>query len=171
MRNKIFISFLSASLLLLIIGCKEKNNEARYTIAGTIKNAGNQQLLLQQLFAREAVDVLDAPKIAVGHQLIDHHFAQSIDVGSAARGEMQDLRSQLSRADVHATAVVDGFALFSHDGRAAGRTQLGHAKCLGPPAVFTRNRTDDLRNHIAGSSHKHLRANADFLTPHFEEIM
>lgn len=64
MRNKIFFPFLFASLFMLLNGCKEKNNEARYTIAGTIKNAGNQQLLLQEVpYGGKPIVTLDSLSI------------------------------------------------------------------------------------------------------------
>ena len=44
------ISIIIVSLLLFsTIGCKEKNQDARYTISGTIKNAVNKPLLLQEI--------------------------------------------------------------------------------------------------------------------------
>lgn len=44
------ISIIIVSLLLFsTTGCKEKNQDARYTISGTIKNAVNKPLLLQEI--------------------------------------------------------------------------------------------------------------------------
>ena len=36
-------------LLFILPGCKDKNQEARYSVAGTIKNAANKPLLLQEI--------------------------------------------------------------------------------------------------------------------------
>ncbi len=48
MLRKLSLVLLS-SLFLFAIGCKEKNQEARYTVSGTIKNAANKPLLLQEI--------------------------------------------------------------------------------------------------------------------------
>ena len=48
MYNKSFTIILSF-LFISLIGCNEKNSEARYTIAGTIQNASNQKLMLQEV--------------------------------------------------------------------------------------------------------------------------
>ena len=43
------IIFLLAISILSLIGCSQKNTEARYSITGTIQNSGNQKLILQEL--------------------------------------------------------------------------------------------------------------------------
>ena len=48
MLRKLSLVLLS-SLFLFVLGCKEKNQEARYTVSGTIKNAANKPLLLQEI--------------------------------------------------------------------------------------------------------------------------
>lgn len=48
MHNK-SITILFSLIFISLIGCKEKNSEARYTIAGTIQHAGNQKLMLQEV--------------------------------------------------------------------------------------------------------------------------
>ena len=50
-RNNIIWGFLLC--LFVIAGCNQKNKEARYTISGTIQNAGKQQLILQELKIEE----------------------------------------------------------------------------------------------------------------------
>ncbi|MEK0422262.1 MAG: hypothetical protein RLZ95_172 [Bacteroidota bacterium] len=48
MKSKNIILFIAICILGLI-GCSEKNTEARYAITGSIQNAGNQKLILQEL--------------------------------------------------------------------------------------------------------------------------
>lgn len=48
MHNKSFTIILSF-LFISLVGCNEKNSEARYTIAGTIQHASNQKLMLQEV--------------------------------------------------------------------------------------------------------------------------
>lgn len=48
MIKNVLIVFLSL-LLFTLSGCKDKNQEARYSISGTITNAANQPLLLQEI--------------------------------------------------------------------------------------------------------------------------
>jgi peroxiredoxin len=44
-----------------LMGCKNKNEEARYNIAGTIQNAANQKLLLQEIpFGEKPIITLDS---------------------------------------------------------------------------------------------------------------
>lgn len=48
MKNKIY-HYISLLLILLISSCGQKNQEIRYNVAGTIKNAADQKLLLQEV--------------------------------------------------------------------------------------------------------------------------
>ncbi|MFM2439316.1 MAG: hypothetical protein RLZ16_313 [Bacteroidota bacterium] len=48
MHNKLFKIVLGI-LFISLAGCKEKNSEANYTVAGTIQNARNQKLMLQEV--------------------------------------------------------------------------------------------------------------------------
>ena len=40
---------LFSMLFFILTGCKDKNQDARYSVSGTIKNAANKQLLLQEI--------------------------------------------------------------------------------------------------------------------------
>lgn len=60
MRIKIYTAVL-ALLVLSIIGCKNKNNESKFTIAGTIHHASNQKLLLQEVpFGGKPIITMDS---------------------------------------------------------------------------------------------------------------
>ncbi|MEY3208837.1 MAG: hypothetical protein RL064_868 [Bacteroidota bacterium] len=48
MYNKL-LNIILVCLFISLVGCKEKNSEANYTIAGTIQNASNQKLMLQEV--------------------------------------------------------------------------------------------------------------------------
>jgi hypothetical protein len=48
MKNKNLIA-LFALVISALMSCSSKNGEARYNIAGTIQNAANQKLLLQEI--------------------------------------------------------------------------------------------------------------------------
>ncbi len=55
------IVLLVAFCILSLAGCKNKNGEARYTIAGTIQNASEQKLLLQEVpFGGKPIVTLDS---------------------------------------------------------------------------------------------------------------
>jgi peroxiredoxin len=54
-RNNIIGVFLFC--LFVVTGCSQKNKEARYTISGTIQNAGKQQLILQEIKIEENTTV------------------------------------------------------------------------------------------------------------------
>jgi thiol-disulfide isomerase/thioredoxin len=48
-------------LLLTMVGCKNKSGEERYNVAGTIKNAANEKLLLQEIpFGEKPIITLDS---------------------------------------------------------------------------------------------------------------
>jgi len=63
MRTKFYITLLSI-LFVATIGCKSKNSEARYTIAGTIQNAVNEKLMLQEVpYGGKPIVTLDSVTI------------------------------------------------------------------------------------------------------------
>ena len=55
------LTVLFALALITLVGCNSKNGEARYNIAGTIQNAANQKLLLQEIpFGEKPIITLDS---------------------------------------------------------------------------------------------------------------
>jgi peroxiredoxin len=60
MKNKSLIA-LFAIVISALMSCSSKNGEARYNIAGTIQNAANQKLLLQEIpFGEKPIVTLDS---------------------------------------------------------------------------------------------------------------
>jgi thiol-disulfide isomerase/thioredoxin len=60
MNFKNLLVFATLSLFTLV-GCKGKNSESRYNVAGTIQNAASQKLLLQEVpFGRKPIITLDS---------------------------------------------------------------------------------------------------------------
>jgi peroxiredoxin len=60
MKNKSLIA-LFAIVISALMSCSSKNGEARYNIAGTIQNAANQKLLLQEIpFGEKPIITLDS---------------------------------------------------------------------------------------------------------------
>ena len=79
--------------------------------------------------ALSAVDVADVGEHFLLHQLIDHRFAEALDVHRAARSEMLDPAAHLRRAlAVHATDRDLPFVL--HHRTAAFRAMLRHPEFL-----------------------------------------
>jgi peroxiredoxin len=60
MKNRLFLAVLAIAFTSLI-GCKSKNSEARFNVAGTIVHAANEKLLLQEIpFGGKPIITLDS---------------------------------------------------------------------------------------------------------------
>ena len=81
MHNK-FLNIILGFLFISLIGCKEKNSDARYTIAGTIQNASNQKLMLQEVpYGGKPIITLDSTTIgADGKYVFDFIAMTNINV-------------------------------------------------------------------------------------------
>ncbi len=76
MHNKI-LNIILGFLFISLIGCKEKNSEARYTIAGTIQNASNQKLMLQEVpYGGKPIVTLDSTTIGADGKYVFDFIAK-----------------------------------------------------------------------------------------------
>jgi peroxiredoxin len=76
MHNKI-LNIILGFLFISLIGCKEKNSEARYTIAGTIQNASNQKLMLQEVpYGGKPIITLDSTTIGADGKYVFDFIAK-----------------------------------------------------------------------------------------------
>ena len=118
-------------------------------------------------------ELLDGQRVQVGrvvHQtgrreLLDHLFAEALDVHRPARGEVGDLLVALGRAVGRHTAGV-GLPLGPHERRAAHRAVGGEHPGLGSLGAVDDHRSDDLGDHVAGLAHDDRVAGADVLHLH-----
>ena len=105
-------------------------------------------------------DIRRIGKQARGQKLPHQRFTQVLDVQTAARSKMNDLRLDAAAAARIGTAQRH-FAVELHRFGAAHRTDRGRANFPGPGRPLRRDDTDHLRDDLAGLFHDHRIANAD----------
>ncbi len=124
-------------------------------------------LHLQQVIHGQPEDVGNGGDPAEVDQILDHPFAQSLDVHRPTRGKVDQRLLALSRAVQAAGAASDRLAGFTGDGRATGWTvfRQGERGMQGQTLGIARSPLDidrsDFRDNVAGPPHDHRVADPD----------
>jgi len=91
MLRKLSLVLLS-SLFLFANGCKEKNQEARYTVSGTIKNAANKPLLLQEIpYGGKPIITLDSLTLDANGKYSFEFIAKQEGIYRLSSGDALDI--------------------------------------------------------------------------------
>lgn len=88
-----YVNFIAIALFLFLApACKEKNQEARYTIAGTIKNAANKPLLLQEIpYGGKPIVTLDSLTLDANGKYSFEFIAKQEGIYRLSSGEILDI--------------------------------------------------------------------------------
>jgi len=91
MIKNVSIALLSV-LLFTLPGCKDKNEEARYSVSGTIKNAANKPLLLQEIpFGGKPIITLDSITLDANGKYNFEFIAKQEGIYRLSSGEDLDI--------------------------------------------------------------------------------
>lgn len=87
------VNFIAIALFLFLVpACTEKNQEARYTIAGTIKNAANKPLLLQEIpYGGKPIITLDSLTLDANGKYSFEFIAKQEGIYRLSSGEILDI--------------------------------------------------------------------------------
>lgn len=112
------ISIVVASIFLFLVpGCKEKNQEARYTISGTIKNAANKPLLLQEIpYGGKPIITLDSLTLDANGKYSFEFIAKQEGIYRLSSGNDLDISFINDEDQIQINADANNFTSYSVKG-------------------------------------------------------
>jgi peroxiredoxin len=112
------ISILIFCVLLFILpGCKDKNQDIRYSISGTIKNAANKPLLLQEIpYGGKPIITLDSITLDANGKYNFEFIGKEEGIYRLSSGEELDISFINDEAQIQINADATNFASYSVKG-------------------------------------------------------
>jgi peroxiredoxin len=112
------ISILIFCVLLFILpGCKDKNQDIRYSISGTIKNAANKLLLLQEIpYGGKPIITLDSITLDADGKYNFEFIGKEEGIYRLSSGEELDISFINDEAQIQINADATNFASYSVKG-------------------------------------------------------
>jgi thiol-disulfide isomerase/thioredoxin len=116
MIKNISITFFCV-LLFILIGCKDKNQEARYSVSGTIKNAANKPLLLQEIpYAGKPIITLDSITLDANGKYNFEFIAKQEGIYRISSGDELDISFINDEEQIQINADATNFANYTVKG-------------------------------------------------------
>jgi len=104
-------------LFFMLTGCKDKNQEIRYSISGTIKNAANKPLLLQEIpYGGKPVITLDSITLDANGKYNFEFIAKQEGIYRLSSGEELDISFINDEAQIQINADATNFASYTVKG-------------------------------------------------------
>jgi peroxiredoxin len=112
------ISILIFCVLVFILpGCKDKNQDIRYSISGTIKNAANKPLLLQEIpYGGKPIITLDSITLDANGKYNFEFIGKEEGIYRLSSGEELDISFINDEAQIQINADATNFASYSVKG-------------------------------------------------------
>lgn len=108
---------LVSALLFLATSCKEKNQEARYTVSGTIKNAANKPLLLQEIpYGGKPIITLDSITLDANGKYSFEFIAKQEGIYRLSSGNDLDISFINDEDQIQINADANNFASYAVKG-------------------------------------------------------
>jgi thiol-disulfide isomerase/thioredoxin len=116
MIKKMSIAFVGI-LLFVLTGCRDKNQEARYSVSGTIKNAANKPLLLQEIpYGGKPIITLDSITLDVNGKYNFEFIAKQEGIYRLSSGEALDVNFINDEEQIQINADAANFANYAVKG-------------------------------------------------------
>jgi len=104
-------------LLFILPGCKDKNQDIRYSISGTIKNAANKPLLLQEIpYGGKPIITLDSITLDADGKYNFEFIGKEEGIYRLSSGEELDISFINDEAQIQINADATNFASYSVKG-------------------------------------------------------
>jgi len=104
-------------LLFVLTGCRDKNQEARYSVSGTIKNAANKPLLLQEIpYGGKPIITLDSITLDVNGKYNLEFIAKQEGIYRLSSGEALDVNFINDEEQIQINADAANFANYAVKG-------------------------------------------------------
>jgi len=116
MIKKLSIVFVGM-LFIVLSGCKDKNQAIRYSISGTIKNAANKPLLLQEIpYGGKPIITLDSITLDANGKYNFEFIAKQEGIYRLSGGEELDISFINDEAQIQINADATNFASYTVKG-------------------------------------------------------
>jgi peroxiredoxin len=116
MIKKMSIVFVGM-LFIVLSGCKDKNQAIRYSISGTIKNAANKPLLLQEIpYGGKPIITLDSMTLDANGKYNFEFIAKEEGIYRLSSGEELDINFINDEPQIQINADVTNFASYTVEG-------------------------------------------------------
>jgi peroxiredoxin len=124
------ISIIIIGIFLFIApGCKEKNQESRYTISGTIKNAANKPLLLQEIpYGGKPIITLDSLTLDANGKYSFEFIAKQEGIYRLSSGNDLDISFINDEEQIQINADANNFASYSVKGSPHSEAMIQYMK-------------------------------------------
>lgn len=124
------ISIVVASIFLFLTpACKEKNQEARYTISGTIKNAANKPLLLQEIpYGGKPIITLDSLTLDANGKYSFEFIAKQEGIYRLSSGNDLDISFINDEDQIQINADANNFASYTVKGSPHSEAMIQYMK-------------------------------------------
>jgi thiol-disulfide isomerase/thioredoxin len=116
-------------LLFILPGCKNKNQEARYSVSGTIKNAANKPLLLQEIpYGGKPIITLDSITLDASGKYNFEFIAKQEGIYRLSSGEELDISFINDEEQIQINADATNFANYTVKGSPNSEAMIQYIK-------------------------------------------
>lgn len=128
MIKNISIALLSI-LVFILPGCKDKNQDARYSISGTIKNAANKPLLLQEIpYGGKPIITLDSITLDANGKYNFEFIAKQEGIYRLSSGDDLDISFINDEEQIQINADATNFASYTVKGSPNSEAMIQYMK-------------------------------------------
>ena len=128
MIKKLSIAVFSM-LFFILTGCKDKNQDARYSVSGTIKNAANKQLLLQEIpYGGKPILTLDSITLDSDGKYNFEFIAKQEGIYRLSSGDELDISFINDEEQIQINADATDFASYTVKGSPHSTAMIEYMK-------------------------------------------
>lgn len=128
MIKKLSIVFVGI-LFFILPGCKDKNQDARYSVSGTIKNAANKPLLLQEIpYGGKPIITLDSITLDANGKYNFEFIAKQEGIYRLSSGEELDISFINDEEQIQINADATNFASYTVKGSPHSAAMIEYMK-------------------------------------------
>ena len=120
---------LFSMLFFILTGCKDKNQDARFSVSGTIKNAANKQLLLQEIpYGGKPIVTLDSITLDSDGKYNFEFIAKQEGIYRLSSGEELDISFINDEEQIQINADATDFASYTVKGSPHSTAMIEYMK-------------------------------------------
>ena len=128
MIKNISIALLSM-LVFILPGCKDKNQDARYSVSGTIKNAANKPLLLQEIpYGGKPIITLDSITLDANGKYNFEFIAKQEGIYRLSSGDALDMSFINDEEQIQINADATNYASYTVKGSPHSEAMIQYMK-------------------------------------------
>jgi len=116
-------------LVFILPGCKDKNQDARYSVSGTIKNAANKPLLLQEIpYGGKPIITLDSITLDANGKYNFEFIAKQEGIYRLSSGDALDISFINDEEQIQINADATNYASYTVKGSPHSEAMIQYMK-------------------------------------------